>query len=194
MASNNHDGRRIFVPREIRGIPQQQFAIRAKLQARIAAIDVAPIPPESPQLTAYAAQYGVAREDWLASFLKSGLTPIDITFDPNQSAEDFVLHEFLHRSQRLNCHNFTTRELYACGAISGLDNEVILPSNLSGILPLFDRRRWELDELSYIDPMFPLPFGIPGHWTARNDIVWNALLPVLCLASKYIDHADLFDW
>jgi hypothetical protein len=100
-------------------------------------------------------------------------------------------------------HGFTTAELIDLGALATTNEETnVLPNNLAGdVHQAFAIDRWETSVPAHFKRkhMFPLGNDLngyprPGHYTANNLLVWNALLPSLRLASKFLENAHIFPW
>jgi hypothetical protein len=100
-------------------------------------------------------------------------------------------------------HGFTTAELIDLGALAATNEETnVLPNNLAGdVHPAFAIDKWETRVPAHFQRkhMFPLGKDLdgyprPGHYTANNLLVWNALLPCLRLASKFLENAHIFPW
>lgn len=107
--------------------------------------------------------------------------------EPQFPSQEAVSEYDLERSyQREMLGGFTSSTLHAMGA---LDKPYVKPSNLDNeIHPFFDRQKWE------IHGTIPLEYGLKGTYTAHNDMVWNAMLPSLRLASKFIENAHCWPW
>lgn len=104
---------------------------------------------------------------------------------------------------QLALHGFTTAELIDLGALATTNEETnVLPNNLEGdVHPAFAIDKWETSVPAHFrrKSMFPLGYDSdgylrPGHYTANNLLVWNALLPCLRLASKFVENAHIFPW
>jgi hypothetical protein len=140
----------------------------------------------------YGQVYGENEDlDHLRGTGRSGLSPRYWPEDHEpQFPTQFALMDYgLERSyQRTMLHGFTSSTLHAIGA---LDKPDVKPPNLDNqIHPIFDR---DHDMWVGIGTM-PLDHGLPGTYTAHNDIIWNAMLPSLRLASKLVENAHCWAW
>lgn len=93
-------------------------------------------------------------------------------------------------SQRERLNNFIVNELQDSGCWDKPNAKV---GDLSGpIHPLYRKKRW--GKVLARDPGQAIGYGVPGNWSADNPRVWDALQPVLQLATKIISNIHLWPW
>lgn len=147
--------------------------------------------PQGEEPTEYARRYGIAKEEWLQGTLKSGLTPIN-AFQYSKSPRTLKFRHVLRHHQKALLRGFESSQLDLIGAI---ENKKVEPSNLTDVHPIFARERWFTDEdLEAHTAHYWLPNPEDGSWTARNDRVWEVLLPCVTLASKFVSNSHCFVW
>lgn len=83
-------------------------------------------------------------------------------------------------------HGFTSWELMDAGALNKQDAD---PTGLAGIAidKFFARKRWLKGEIDIGE-------GFEGKFEGGNDVVWEALLPSLRLASVIIWNMKYWPW
>lgn len=153
----------------------------------------------APNVTEWAKKYGVADDEWaedIGDLGKSGFTPVTLEDlnNPYLESSDVILHHSVRKYQRRYLAGFTSEELLHLGAMSNDDLELcILRPNIH---PLFAKSRWATDTDRATDYMqnLALPYGKDGRWHVGNDVVWNALVPCLHLASLLLTHVELSPW
>lgn len=100
-------------------------------------------------------------------------------------------------------HGFTVNELIDLGAFPASDNEKNAQANNleNDVHPAFSFDKWETDVPTHFTRKHTFALSPdwsgqprPGNYTARNLIVWRALLPSLRLASKFLENAHIFPW
>jgi hypothetical protein len=108
-----------------------------------------------------------------------------------------------HNIDKVALHGFTIAELIDLGALAANNEEKnVLPNNLEGdVHPAFAIDKWETRVPAHFKRKHMFPLGNdsdgrprPGNYTANNLLVWNALLPCLRLASKFVENAHIFPW
>ncbi|KAF8865029.1 hypothetical protein BDZ45DRAFT_471392 [Acephala macrosclerotiorum] len=124
--------------------------------------------------------------------LKSGLTPIypeDFLTDAEK-----VRFSVLSQYQRHRFDAFTTAELHKSEAFAPLkaDGQFAFLAEVP-IHPLLEQARWlELLPL-HLAPV-PLGNGRKGFWEASNQVVWDAMVPAIKLASKLLTQPESSLW
>jgi hypothetical protein len=120
---------------------------------------------------------------------RSGLSPAFYSGPreaPFPSEGVLPLYEAERMYQRSKLAGYTSSTLHSMGA---LDKSDAKPPNLANeVHPIFDKPMWAPEGT------MPLDYGLPGYYTASNDRVWNALLPSLRLASKFLENAHCWPW
>ncbi|CAD6442137.1 8010588e-ef91-4fb5-adf5-f8a3efb3b9b0 [Sclerotinia trifoliorum] len=129
--------------------------------------------------------------------LKSGLTPI--TLNPHATDSETKFAEDVRYIQRRLYSNFTAAELERIEAVAPLyntyeDETLVNASANIAIHPVMQRKKWNYP-LPKQAAEFPLGKDLDGYWNAyTNDIVWEALLPALRIASLYFSNIDMWPW
>jgi hypothetical protein len=116
--------------------------------------------------------YGTTNEAFLGD-KRSGLSPITDVPKPYNSKTLRYLHH-ISQYQATYLEGFQTRDLQL-------------------IHPMLQRDKWETDLPRHL-AFYPLGDDKTGFYVASNDGVWDALVPCLALASKFIDHFHLWTW
>ncbi|KAF7864032.1 hypothetical protein EAF04_006997 [Stromatinia cepivora] len=129
--------------------------------------------------------------------LKSGLTPV--TLKPHATDSEKTFADDVRYVHRRLYSNFTAAELERIEAVAPLysiyeDETAVNPSVDIAIHPVMQRKKWNYP-LPKQAAEFPLGKDLDGYWNAyTNDIVWEALLPSLRIASLYFSHMDMWPW
>lgn len=136
-------------------------------------------------------KYGVPIHDELFKAGKSGLTPLP-PLEPFSSRQYSDIEQLeidkRHGYQRAHLEGFTASELQDLGCVNATDAK---PSTIDGfsLHPLYHRDNW----------LNSAQDGLVGHtvsglWQAKNDHVWNVLLPCLKLASAFLASKSSLPW
>lgn len=161
-------------------------------------------PPPNLELTALARIYGHPVGDFnkiLAYTGKSGLTPIEPPprGPPYRTIAEELYLQTLEKYQRIRSRGFATAEFHDQGAFAPWFNS----SNVDlatlerdfPIHPIYQQERWSKQAATRTRPRFRLPGGGLGYWDALNDnIVWEAISPVLRIASQILNNSHSFAW
>ncbi|KAJ8066105.1 hypothetical protein OCU04_005196 [Sclerotinia nivalis] len=129
--------------------------------------------------------------------LKSGLTPVILkpyaTNSENRFADD------VRYIQRRLYSSFTAAELERIEAVAPFyntyeDETMVNPIADIAIHPVMQKKKWNYP-LPKQAAEFSLGKDLDGYWNAyTNDIVWEALLPSLRIASLYFSHMGMWPW
>ncbi|EDN96129.1 predicted protein [Sclerotinia sclerotiorum 1980 UF-70] len=126
--------------------------------------------------------------------LKSGLTPMIL--NPHATDSEIKFADDVRFIQR---RLYSTAELERVEALAPLyntykDETVLNVSADIAIHPVMQRKKWNFP-LPKQAAEFPLGKQLDGYWNAyTNDIVWEALLPSLRIASLYFSNIDMWPW
>jgi hypothetical protein len=120
---------------------------------------------------------------------RSGLSPAFYsgpheTLFPPEGFEPLYESERIY--QRIKLAGYTSSTLHAMGALEKPD--VKTPNLVNEVHPLFDKPMWAPYGTANLD------YGLEGSYVVHNDLVWNALLPSLRLASKFLENAHCWPW
>lgn len=138
----------------------------------------------APLLTDFANLYGVTSEEPWKSQGKSGLTPVE-PLDPNISDAE---NKNLRRLTDYQCHvlrGFTSLQLRDSGCLS--KSNISRNDLHSPIHPIYMRDQWMPS-----GETLPAPFN--GVRSGTNPVVWNAIRPMLQIASRIIDSSSMWIW
>jgi hypothetical protein len=139
------------------------------------------------ELTEYAKRYGLSHRDLYKGTRKSGLTPVDPPLDLSTLAPSEQLDwDLIEQSQRYEMAGFTSWEVMDCGSLIKEDVETDGLAEIK-IHPVFCRSRW-------MDTDIEIGEGLEGTWSASNEIVWQALLPVIRLATLAWMNIGMWPW
>ena len=106
------------------------------------------------------------------------------------SIEERRQAKMMETFQRERLCDFIIDELQDMGCWDKPDAK---PSDLTGPLhPLYRKGRWQV--MLPEDPGRIIGSGVPGVWSALNPKGWEALQPVLQLASKIISNIHVWPW
>jgi hypothetical protein len=125
----------------------------------------------------------------LAGTGRSGLSP---TYFSGQNEPLFPtdamlpLYEAERLYQKMKLSGYTTSLLHAMGALE--KPQVKTPNLNNQIHPMFDKPQWA--PVGTVD----LDYGLQGKYEIHNPLVWNALLPSLRLASKFLNNVHCWPW
>ncbi|ESZ96997.1 hypothetical protein SBOR_2613 [Sclerotinia borealis F-4128] len=129
--------------------------------------------------------------------LKSGLTPV--SSKPNATSTEKLFVDDVRWMQRQSSQNFTAAELESLDALAPLYKvyeveDVVSDSVDIAIHPVMRRVKWNPPRPKHLAE-FPMGEERDGYWNAyTNDVVWEALLPSIRIASLYLSNADLWPW
>ncbi|KAI9648058.1 hypothetical protein NHQ30_002686 [Ciborinia camelliae] len=163
--------------------------------------------------TALAEIYGHSKEPPLPGVipLKSGLTPViprNASISEKQFADDVrwmqrqrysSVQSLVSDNQSILLADFTTAELQSFDALAPLYKEsegegMDDTSADIAIHPAIRREKWNAPLPKHLAE-FPLGEDRDGYWNAyTNDLVWEAMLPAIRIASLYLSNADLWPW
>ncbi|KAF7891709.1 hypothetical protein EAF00_008011 [Botryotinia globosa] len=129
--------------------------------------------------------------------LKSGLTPVT----PAQLLkfqDKLNLDEGLELYQRIRFSGFTAAELKSVLALPDSHETISQRINYGSDLgkvpihPLLERSNWLYE---FPRNLARYPFGDGNeYWEAKNDAVWNAMLPAIKIVSSVIANIHTWDW
>lgn len=144
----------------------------------------ATFPPDfKPDLTKYAERYGASKHEYFKNTGKSGISPIS---PPNpffpQSPRKLRRARLEERIQRKRLTDFASWELKDSGSWS--TDEAAL-SDLAASVPLHHLYRRDM----WLRGNVPIGNGYEGVWDAHEQVVWDAILPALRLASLLLNRA-----
>ncbi|KAE8452935.1 hypothetical protein EG329_012122 [Mollisiaceae sp. DMI_Dod_QoI] len=124
--------------------------------------------------------------------LKSGLTPLHP--DSYRTVDEAKYYHIATGYQRDRLRMFTATELETLEAWAPVrvGDEYKFLSDVP-LHPLVEKKRWD-SPLPLHQALCPLRNGRDGYWTTSNDIVWNAMLPSLRLASQYLSQSQTLQW
>ncbi|KAF5870384.1 uncharacterized protein Bfra_009770 [Botrytis fragariae] len=167
-----------------------------------------PLPPKGTHIrfagpTPFARKYGHPKggiHSVLKSYLpqlKSGLTPVTpAQFLKPQDQLD--LDASLELYQRIRFSGFTAAELKSVLALPDsqetISRRIDYGSDLGKvpIHPLLERSNWLYE---FPKNLARYPFGDGNeYWEAKNDAVWNAMLPAIKIVSSVIANIHTWDW
>jgi len=127
----------------------------------------------------------------LAGTGRSGLSPTFFS-GPNEGLwppdNILPLFEAERLYQKMKLSGYTTSTLHAMGALQ--KTSVKIPNLENEVHPLFDKDMWAPAGTGTVD----LDYGLPGKYEIHNPLVWNAMLPSLKLASRFLKNAHCWPW
>ncbi len=120
---------------------------------------------------------------------RSGLSPTFFS-GPNEplfpTDATLPLYEAERIYQKMKLAGYTSSLLHAMGALE--KPNVKTPNLANELHPLFDKPMWAPEGTVQIEG------GLRGDYAAYNDVVWNAMLPSLRLASKILENVHCWPW
>lgn len=98
------------------------------------------------------------------------------------------LYEAERLYQKMKLSGYTSSTLHAMGALE--KPTVKIPNLTNEIHPMFDKPQWAPAGSGTVN----LDYGLEGKYEIHNPLVWNALLPSLRLASKFLKNVHCWSW
>lgn len=168
--------------------------------AYLPSMDAFPAWPPSEPLTKYAEIYGHPPIGQLQNPLFShaalkGIVPLKSGYTPLEKSK-FQTQEYdgLSAYQRGRFLGFTAAELDVM--------EALAMTNVKGpstefpeveLHPCLRRPLWGKPLPKHF-AIFPMRNGMAGNWEASNPVVWDAILPSLYLASRFLSSVETLSW
>lgn len=122
---------------------------------------------------------------------RSGLSPTFFS-GPNESLfppdNILPLFEAERLYQKMKLSGYTTSTLHAMGALQ--KQGIKLPNLSNEIHPMFDKPMWAPPGTGTVN----LDYGLEGTYEIHNPLVWNAMLPSLRLASRFLKNVHCWPW